>query len=402
MAAGRVNYLIIGVSVGGGLLGLGLIVAFWRRKNKGKRKRSSSDEFDSDAYDGSTITSSLKSYGNKRQKYDVGAGGSVASKVCHCNKQLCNVCGQLEQRGATQFIPVSKIPAKSMSPVQNIATALTVPTGNKAQGKGGVNIVTPTYADLEAAVLKGDWELVEDISRVLGAASSDEIAKFDAPLSSSLDQDSALSSGLGGTSVVDYGFNALRMAELDGHFEVGDFAAATSLAAKYAKDDYSIAHSTAKPLKDAPKTVEELKEIKGQALGLLERVAPAETAHIDLLLDEFKGKEEMLIEQLTDLNERAVLKQQKAANIVFAKKIGKKQVSSYMQIAKSRRSRLANQNALCAFSHHRRNCLARRARRRRKGSFLPERPYLQDSQPWRRPKCQRMRPYPPSKREGKG
>ena len=305
------------------MLGLGLIAAFVRTKKKKKRKRGTSGDYDSDAYDGSTITSSLKSYGNKKQKN--GDTTSVAeSKVCHCNKQLCHVCGQLEERGTTQFIPVGVISAiseKSEKPIRNIATAPTIPTGNKGQGGQG-NIVTPTYADLEAAVLKGDWVLVEEISRLLGEANADEIASFNAPLRSS--QDSALSSGLGGTSVVDYGFNALRMSELDGYFEVGNFAAARDVAAKYAAVDYA-ASSGMMPTESAEKTVEELKEIKSQALRLLDRVAPAEAEHIDLLMSEFKGREEMLVEQLMDLSERRVLKNERAVNMVKAKKDGKRQ-----------------------------------------------------------------------------
>ena len=78
-------------------------------------------------------------------------------------------------------------------------------------------------------------------------------------------------------------------------------------------------------VRSTPKSQRELDGLKIEATKLLEKFAPDEAEHAGLLLAEFKGKEEDLIEQLQDLAERAILASDKEQRMAQAKKKGRRQ-----------------------------------------------------------------------------
>ena len=383
--------LIVGVAIGGALVALFLGSFALRKRNRWlatatKRKRTETldalqDEDDLEAYDGSTITSSLKMSrtggvalvpikGAKKVKPTEEDNMEEMSRVCHCNRQLCVLCSQFNDI-QTQFLkckdisggsavdngselddelinkaegrvahqkpsPVTEPPTNSAStgttsrlfgmktsstqPMTNQSFSTSAKTYSKSTATHSHTFTyqtsgegLPTYADLEDAVLKGNWTLVEEIAQKLEEAKVptkglQDISRDDSNTVSKI------------ASVASYGFRGLQWNELDNMLGRDDFSAVK---------DYAAACSEIEDKSQDPhcsdKTSEELQSITKRAESLLATFAPQEVHNVPLLMREFSGREELLIEQLSSLAEQHVLVNNRNNQHITAKKLGKRQ-----------------------------------------------------------------------------
>ena len=159
-----------------------------------------------------------------------------------------------------------------------------------------------TRADLDSAIESGDWAAVGATAALLAAASD----------SQSYSSNSGLQSGTISRSEDSSSLDAVRAAELDHLVESGDWEGVVLAAAKYEAaetgttgSDSRAVHSGAST-NSSPSKAQRRQEIRAEVEELVRRVVPEEIQNVDEMMQQFRGREEELIETLRTMEERAV------------------------------------------------------------------------------------------------
>lgn len=190
---------------------------------------------------------------------------------------------------------------------------------------------------LDTLIEAGDWAAVGATAALLAAASDSQ----------------SFSSKSRGTSrsVSSGSVDAARAAELDNLVDAGDWEGVVLAAAKYqtaeseqksptagASLDSSVdsrsgtgtgtagSPSVSTSLSDSPSKAAKRAEVRSEVEALVRRVVPEEIDNVDEMMNQFKGREDELVETLRTMQERAVAQKARAAGHKAAKVKAKQSV----------------------------------------------------------------------------
>lgn len=169
-------------------------------------------------------------------------------------------------------------------------------------GRAGASKPTVTRADLDSAIESGDWAAVGATAALLAAASDSQSYSSH---SGNVDQSGTISRSESNDSSLD----AARAAELDHLVESGDWEGVVLAAAKYeAVESGSSANSPvdSESYASTASKVKKRQELRAEVEELVQRVVPEEIQNVDEMMQQFRGREEELIETLRTMEERAV------------------------------------------------------------------------------------------------
>ena len=217
----------------------------------------------------------------------------------------------------------------------------------KKEPSSGPGPVAPggkvTREQLDQLIEAGDWAAVGATAALLAAASDSQSR------SSRSGADSGSGSNQSGS------FDAARAAELDNLVEAGDWEGVVLAAARFEASDAagsrgsrsgrSVDSSSATDsatggatgsspsvqsesltTSDDPSKVKKRAEIREEVEALVRRVVPEEIDNVDEMMNQFKGREEELVETLRTMQERAVAQKARAAGQRAAKAEARKNV----------------------------------------------------------------------------
>ena len=178
----------------------------------------------------------------------------------------------------------------------------------------------------------GDWAAVGATAALLAAASDSQ--SLSSARSRTTDRSSA------GSGSID----AARAAELDQLVDAGDWEGVVLAAAKYQTEESSnvggragasvessgdsmtgtgtgtgASPSMSTSVSDSPSKIAKRAEIRAEVEALVRRVVPEEIDNVDEMMNQFKGREEELIETLRTMQERAAAQKARAASQKAAK-----------------------------------------------------------------------------------
>lgn len=194
----------------------------------------------------------------------------------------------------------------------------------------GDDIPPSSREELDRLIEAGDWAAVGATAALLAAASDSQ------SLSSSRSRATDRSSGGGGS------IDAARAAELDQLVDAGDWEGVVLAAAKYQTEESSNIEGTvgasvessgdsmtgtgtggspsmSTSVSDSPSKIAKRAEIRAEVEALVRRVVPEEIDNVDEMMNQFKGREEELVETLRTMQERAAAQKARAASQKAAK-----------------------------------------------------------------------------------
>lgn len=191
----------------------------------------------------------------------------------------------------------------------------------------------PDRGQLDALIESGDWAAVGATAALLAAASDSQSEKS----SSRADSQSA---------------DAARAAELDHLVDAGDWEGVVAAAAKFESQGSSrsgtnsqsrtnssmesgsgSATGTGKStmtssVSDSPSRAMKRQEVRAEVEALVRRVVPEEIDNVDEMMNQFKGREEELIETLRTMQERAVAQKARSAGHKAAKQEARQKIKT--------------------------------------------------------------------------
>ena len=181
---------------------------------------------------------------------------------------------------------------------------------------------TPSRDQLDALIESGDWAAVGATAALLAAAS---------------DSQSERSSKVDSTA----GDNE-NVAELDDLVDAGDWEGVVAAAAKFeaSAGTGSQSRTTSNSMEstgtgqstlsnsagDTPSKVQKREEVRAEVEALVRRVVPDEIDNVDEMMNQFKGREEELVETLRTMQERAVAQKARSAGHKAAKQEARRNV----------------------------------------------------------------------------
>lgn len=199
-----------------------------------------------------------------------------------------------------------------------------------------------TREQLDSLIETGDWAAVGATAALLAAASD----------SQSQSSRSVARSRPGSTT--SGSIDAARAAELDHLVEAGDWEGVVLAAARFEASDAagsrgsrsgqsidsasatdsatggatgsSPSVSESLTASDDPSKVKKRAEVRGEVEALVRRVVPEEIDNVDEMMNQFKGREEELVETLRTMQERAVAQKARAAGHRAAKQEARRSV----------------------------------------------------------------------------
>jgi len=196
--------------------------------------------------------------------------------------------------------------------------------------------------DLDNAIEAGDWAAVGATAALLAAASDSQSA-------SSRSRTSRASRSQNASSVSSA--DAARAAELDHLVDAGDWEGVVLAAAKFESQEGSVKSGTASSVRsssvgsetrsgtgsgftpsvstsvsESASKARKRAEIRQEVEALVRRVVPEELDNIDEMMQQFKGREEELVETLRTMQERAVAQKARTAGHKAAKQEARRTV----------------------------------------------------------------------------
>jgi hypothetical protein len=196
----------------------------------------------------------------------------------------------------------------------------------------GGEIPPTSREELDRLIEAGDWAAVGATATLLAAASDSQ--SLSSARSRTTDRSSA------GSGSID----AARAAELDQLVDAGDWEGVVLAAAKYQTEasrnvegiagasvessgdsmtgtgtDTGASPSMSTSVSDSPSKIAKRAEIRAEVEALVRRVVPEEIDNVDEMMNQFKGREEELIETLRTMQERAAAQKARAASQKAAK-----------------------------------------------------------------------------------
>jgi hypothetical protein len=198
--------------------------------------------------------------------------------------------------------------------------------------------------DLDNAIEAGDWAAVGATAALLAAASDSQSASSKSRTSrNSRSQTTSVSSA-----------DAQRAAELDHLVDAGDWEGVVLAAAKFEAQEGSIRSGTASSARsssvgseadtrsgtgsgtftpsvstsvsESASKAQKRDEIRQEVEALVRRVVPEELDNVDEMMQQFKGREEELVETLRTMQERAVAQKARTAGHKAAKQEARRSV----------------------------------------------------------------------------
>jgi hypothetical protein len=198
--------------------------------------------------------------------------------------------------------------------------------------------------DLDNAIEAGDWAAVGATAALLAAASDSQSASSKSRASrNSRSQTTSVSSA-----------DAQRAAELDHLVDAGDWEGVVLAAAKFEAQEGSIRSGTASSARsssvgsegdtrsgtgsgtftpsvstsvsESASKAQKRDEIRQEVEALVRRVVPEELDNVDEMMQQFKGREEELVETLRTMQERAVAQKARTAGHKAAKQEARRSV----------------------------------------------------------------------------
>jgi len=286
---GLATAAIVGISSAGALVAL-LTFGFL------SRKRKSDALLNSNSYETTTLDSGdMFSTIPKKQK----AASVAHSQVCHCKRIMCHVCNdEVKITGETTFVDI------------NLLGACPKETGAEED----LLVVVPNFKDMEKALANGDWELLATFANEIDKVPDSNVAKTD--VLSQFDE----SFSYAPTAITD--LKSVKDMEIQNLISDQAWADVAELASCIAKGEAAAATIQEQP---RPKSASSTLLIREEAITLLEKVSPNSVEHINVVLEEFKGREDELIEQLRTLAERTVIRESAAARRTQGKRNARKQ-----------------------------------------------------------------------------
>lgn len=169
------------------------------------------------------------------------------------------------------------------------------------EGSAVKSAPTVTRADLDSAIESGDWAAVGATAALLAAASD----------SQSHSSQSGAVSGTVSRSEDSSSLDAARAAELDHLVESGDWEGVVLAAAKYEAAETATSGSDSRAMDTSsntstPSKAKRRQELRSEVEDMVRRVVPEEIQNVDEMMQQFRGREEELIETLRTMEERAV------------------------------------------------------------------------------------------------
>ena len=205
----------------------------------------------------------------------------------------------------------------------------------------GADIHSVSRDQLDQLIEAGDWAAVGATAALLAATSDSQSVN-------------SMSSVSGERSRTSQSADAARAAELDHLVDAGDWEGVVAAAAKFEAQGDSQSHSRSSrsmeesstasgtgtgtgtgtgsgtgtgtgsgtgtgTFSDSPSKVQKREEIRSEVEALVRRVVPEEIDNVDEMMNQFKGREEELVETLRTMQERAVAQKARQAGQKSAK-----------------------------------------------------------------------------------
>ena len=120
------------------------------------------------------------------------------------------------------------------------------------------------------------------------------------------------------------GFKSIQALELDQLLDDDNFELVSKIARELAQDERAVEDEDGGGRGNLKTSSRDMAEIVARVTELVTKVAPNEIEAVDIMLQEFAGREQELIDQLTNIYERSIAAQTRLLSQAHAKKSAKK------------------------------------------------------------------------------